>query len=227
MLHFRNNLPLIQTNRKWVYILQANEEKKGIFARLAAAPLWKKLLIILGILLAAVLVVGGLVAGRLYSQVSDVFDPGEAGSLEQVQDEDIAANGERFYNLLLLGLDYDEEDDGRDYAKGKGMTDVIMYVQIDRDTGKVNILQIPRDSYMGAYIDEAAGCMSTTGKINEAFANGPDQENLINNIANKVYDMFKLPVDNFVTIDMQAFTTMLNVMGCRCAFGDGSAGMDE
>ena len=45
------------------------------------------------------------------------------------------------------------------------------------------------------------------------YALGPDQDNLINNIANKIYEMFKLPVDNYVTIDMNAFKTMLNVMG--------------
>ena len=170
-------------------------------------PAYKKVLLAA----VAVLVLIALVLGYLYSQVAGVFDTGEAGSLSQLTDEEIEANGERFYNLLLVGIDYDAEAGDRDYEEGKGMTDVIMYVQIDRDSGSVNVLQIPRDSYVGTQIAE--GVPSNTGKINEVYANGPDQKNRINNLANKIYDMFKLPVDNFVTIDMNAFKTLLNVMG--------------
>ena len=57
------------------------------------------------------------------------------------------------------------------------------------------------------------GRKAIEGKINEVYANGPDQENLINNIANMIYKLYKLPVDDYVTIDMNAFKTMLNNMG--------------
>lgn len=160
---------------------------------------------------AAVLIVLVCVVAYFYSQVADVFEEGDAGSLVQDTDPDIAENGDRFYNILLLGIDYDKDDDGRDYADGKGMTDVIMYMQIDRDSGKVNILQIPRDSYTGP--DLGGGARSREGKLNEVYANGPDQQNLINNIANMIYRMFKLPVDKYVTIDMEAFKTLLNAQG--------------
>ncbi len=167
-------------------------------------------LIIIGAALVVLLAVGGY----LYSQVAPALSSGDAGDLNQVTDADIEASGERFYNLLVLGIDYDKEDNGRDYAEGKGNTDVIMYVQIDRDSGKVNILQIPRDSYTGPDIGSAEKTVhSPTGKINTVYANGPDQENLINNIANQIYQMFKLPVDNYVTIDMDAFKTLLNAQG--------------
>ena len=175
-----------------------NTSKKSKGGRIA---LW----IIVGVL-AVLLAVGGY----FYSQIAPAFSSGEAGQLTQSQDPDIEANGDRFYNILLLGIDYDKEDNNRDYADGKGNTDVIMYVQIDRDTGKVNILQIPRDSYTGKDI---GGVNSPTGKINTVYANGPDQENLINNIANQIYHMFKLPVDNYVTIDMDAFKALLNAQG--------------
>lgn len=167
-------------------------------------------IIILCVVLALVAVAVGWVL-HLYFKIAPALDGGEAGSLTQISDEEIEANGERFYNLLVLGIDYDKDDEGRDYADGKGNTDVIMYVQIDRDSGKVNILQIPRDSYTGPDIGE--GVRSRTGKINEVYANGPDQKNLINNIANQIYRMFKLPIDNFVTIDMKAFKELLDIRG--------------
>ncbi|WP_418971920.1 LCP family protein [Allofournierella sp.] len=148
---------------------------------------------------------------HLYSQVAPALNEGDAGKLDQQKDPDIEENGERFYNLLLLGIDYDADDEGRDYAEGKGMTDVILYVQINRDSGQVNAFQIPRDTYAGE--DLGGGLASHTGKINELYANGPDQKNRINNLANKISELFKLPVDEYVTIDMQAFKTMLNNMG--------------
>lgn len=164
----------------------------------------------LGCVAAALLLVVA-VAWHLYSQVAEVFEPGAAGTLNQSTDPNIEANGERFYNLLVLGIDYDEEDGARTYAEGKGMTDVIMYVQVDRDTNKINVLQIPRDTYYGDTM--AGGVTAYECKINEVYANGPDQENLINNLANEIYELYKLPIDNYVTIEMDAFKTLLNNMG--------------
>ena len=91
------------------------------------------------------------------------------------------------------------------------MTDMIMYVNFNVKEKKINMLQIPRDTYAGE--DVGDGIKTNTGKINEVYANGPDQENKINNLANKIYELFKLPVDDYVLIDMQAFKTMLNNMG--------------
>ena len=160
------------------------------------------------IVLAVVLLAACGTVWYLYSQVAPALDEGEAGQLNQVKDPDLEAEGDRTYNLLLLGIDYDTD---RDYAEGKGNTDVILYLQIDRDAGTVNAFQIPRDTYYGE--DMGDGKKAIYGKINEVYANGPDQENLINNIANMIYRLYKLPVDDYVTIDMNAFKTMLNNMG--------------
>ena len=110
---------------------------------------WIKILVIV---VAVVLLAGCIAMAYLYSQIAPAFDEGEAGTLNQQTDPDIESGGDRFYNLLMVGIDYDADDDGRDYAEGKGMTDVIMYVQIDRDSGKVNAFQIPRDTYAGGEV---------------------------------------------------------------------------
>lgn len=166
---------------------------------------------IAALVLAVLLVAGCASAYYFYSQIADAFDEGDAGTLNQQTDPDIESGGDRFYNLLIMGIDYDADDEGRDYSNGKGMTDVLLYLQIDRVNYTINALQIPRDTYAGEDIGE--GISTHTGKINEVFANGPDQTNKINNIANKLYQLFKLPVDDYITIDMQAFKTMLNNMG--------------
>lgn len=173
--------------------------------------------IVLGVV-AAVLLAAGAYAWHLYSQIAEVFTHGNAGSLSQTtktpegeETIDIEASGDRNYNILVLGMDYDDGATDRDYAEGMANTDVIMYVQINRDTGAINIFQIPRDSFYG--FDMGEGKAPIYGKINEVYAHGPNSENKINNIANIIYEMFGLRVDDYATIDMKAFKTMLNNMG--------------
>lgn len=175
-----------------------------------ARPVWQWVVLAV-VLLAAII---AYAAWRLYVPISGVFDTGDAGELAPIeQDPDLEANGERFYNLLVIGLDYDPTDvDGEhNYEDGKANTDVIMYAQIDRDEKKIRIFQIPRDSYVGETFSD--GSKIPFGRINGVYSHGPDQENYINNLAQTVYDMFKLPVDNYVAIDMIAFKTLLNAMG--------------
>ena len=57
--------------------------------------------------------------------------------------------------------------------KAKGNTDVILYVQVNRDNGKVNVLQIPRDSYIGDYIDEAKGLHQPHRQDQQCVCTGP------------------------------------------------------
>ena len=52
-------------------------------------------------------------------------------------------------NVLVCGIDYEE---GRTYTgdgSNDGMTDMIMYVTFDVANHKINMLQIPRDTYPG------------------------------------------------------------------------------
>lgn len=175
----------------------------------------KKKILLAAAAVAAILLIAAIAkVWQMYREVSGVFDTSEAGSLHVQEDPDILQNGERFYNLLVVGIDYDPDaDDGlHDYVDGKGLTDVIMYVQIDRDENTIHILQIPRDSFVGED-PFGDGTLIPYGKINGCYAYGPDQENYINNLAAVIYDQFKLPVDNYVTIDMASFKTLLNTMG--------------
>lgn len=107
-------------------------------------------------------------------------------------------------NILCAGIDYEE---GRDYTDGMGMTDVILYVSYDVKANKINMLQIPRDTYVGTEVPTG-----NTGKIN-AVARMGSEDPAITNLAKVIYDQFKLPVDYYVTIDMDAFKTVINALG--------------
>lgn len=106
-------------------------------------------------------------------------------------------------NVLVCGIDYEE---GRNYSNdaesNDGMTDMILYVNFDVKNKKVNMLQIPRDTFVG----EIAG---TTGKINAVALRNDG----IPSLAQLISDQLKLPVDYYATIDMQSLKEIVDLFG--------------
>lgn len=134
----------------------------------------------------------------------------ESGSLTQ----DIATPPEYskdLTNILVLGIDYDDnpEEQALGIQRSKnGNTDMILYVQFNKKENTVHMLQIPRDVFVG--LDLPTG---GTGRINALYAHGADQENRVQNIAQVLYDQLKLPVDDYVVIDMQMLKAMMTGAG--------------
>ena len=97
-------------------------------------------------------------------------------------------------NILVCGIDWDD-------SRTAKMTDVIVYVSLDVKAGKVNLLQIPRDTYVG----EPSG----TGKINAVYKDG-SEKNQIMNVVKTLNERFGLAVDHYVTVDMDSFTILVD-----------------
>lgn len=106
-------------------------------------------------------------------------------------------------NILIVGIDNEED---RGYGSGLGQTDMILYANFLPREGKLNLLQIPRDSYVG----EIEG---SNGKINSLLITGPDQENPINNLANVIKEQYQLPIDRYISMDMDALKSIVNQLG--------------
>ena len=107
-------------------------------------------------------------------------------------------------NVLVCGIDYEE---GRAYSgdgSNDGMTDMIMYVNFDVANHKINMLQIPRDTYPGEEYKHG-----NTGKIN-AVALYNDG---IGSLMELIHKQYKLPVDYYVTIDMQSLKEIVDLFG--------------
>ena len=103
-------------------------------------------------------------------------------------------------NVLVCGVDYEK---GRTHA----LTDMILYVNFDVQNNKVNMLQIPRDTYVG-------GQYSANGKINGVAAMAGTDGNLnISALADRVNAMFQLPIDGYITIDMDSMKELVNYLG--------------
>ena len=159
-------------------------------------------------LTAVILAIFMLIGVGVYVYLDNLVNEGDAGQLTPDIVPTEPEISKKVINLLVAGIDYDSDDDGRDYSDGLGMTDVIMYVSCDIEKGSIRMLQIPRDSYVGENSPTGG-----TGKINAVYSHGEDSRNRISNLAKVVNEQFKLPVDNYVTIDMAAFKKLIGILG--------------
>ncbi len=97
--------------------------------------------------------------------------------------------------FTILALGFDEEGQN---------TDVMMLIMLDIKNKKINILQIPRDTYVGG---------STTGKINAVYAYGDESLTPINRVVSKVRDMTEIPIDRYIAINCNDIPPVVDAMG--------------
>ena len=105
-------------------------------------------------------------------------------------------------NILVAGIDYDET---REVAN----TDVILLVSVDLEGKKIAALQIPRDTYVG---EDLVKYGKINGLYNWGFKDG-DGDTGISVLAETICDQFAITIDNYVTVDMAAFQTLVNMLG--------------
>lgn len=125
-------------------------------------------------------------------------------------------------NILVCGVDTDakraENPDGEE-SDATLNTDVIMVLNINLETAKATILQIPRDTYVGEEIVKY-------GKINGLYGRGYQED--MSDEYKKVYaekepgmaclietinHQMQLPIDNYVLITMEGFRKAVDMLG--------------
>ena len=124
----------------------------------------------------------GLICGIDYSDMSD--DP-NASMPGFVPDPDKLMGGGTPQNRL-------------------GNTDMILYMMYNTQTNDLRLLQIPRDTFVGADLETGG-----TGKINGLYANSADPNNRMAPLAKCFSEQFKLPVDFYITVDMDALKELV------------------
>ena len=176
-------------------------------------PLWLPL----AVTLAVVAVLSGVVvyAVRMMNKVEENLKPEEnaASLVEEIQTlEEYKGD---VVNILVCGIDYEE---GRAYSSdgtNDGMTDMILYCQFDIKGGALRMLQIPRNSLVATQnrkitLSNGKTYGASNYQINSvALSNGGN----IAALAEVIYDQYKLPIDYYVTIDMQALVEMVDNFG--------------
>ncbi len=176
-------------------------------------PMWLPL----AVTLAVVAVISGVViyAASMVNKVEENIKPEEnaASLVEEIQTlEEYKGD---VVNILVCGIDYEE---GRAYSSdgtNDGMTDMILYCQFDIKGSALRMLQIPRNSLVttkGRKVNLSNGKTYSVSnyQINSvALSNGGN----IAALAEVIYDQYKLPIDYYVTIDMQALVEMVDNFG--------------
>ena len=176
-------------------------------------PLWLPFAVVM----AVIAVVSGVVVYgvSMLNKVEDSLRPDD--STPTIQEEVKTAEEYKgdVVNILVCGIDYEEGRNYSDASSNDGMTDMILYCQFDIKNGALHMLQIPRNSLVATKnrkvtLSNGKTYSATNYQINSvALSNGGD----IAALAEVIYDQYKLPIDYYVTIDMQALVEMVDNFG--------------
>ncbi len=153
------------------------------------------------IIISVVVIVGSIVLLSL-----EPFSGGTKGEQDWGVDPDtgevdtgVLADEDGVISILVVGIDDDE-------GRTSELTDVIIHLNYYVETGEVNILQIPRDTYIN---DEFP-----TGKVNAVYANYEyNGTEGITALAEVIENTFGIESDHYVTITMDGFVEAVDAIG--------------
>ena len=176
-------------------------------------PLWLPL----AVTLAVMALLSGVVvyAASMVTKVEDNLKPEEDAPSITQEIQTLEEYKGDVVNILVCGIDY---EDGRGYSSdgtNDGMTDMILYCQFDIKGGALRMLQIPRNSLVATKsrkitLSNGKTYSASNYQINSvALSNGGN----VAALAEVIYDQYKLPIDYYVTIDMQALVEMVDNFG--------------
>lgn len=105
-------------------------------------------------------------------------------------------------NFLVLGI----ADDPNEREQTR-LTDLMAIVSVDFENEEVNVLQIPRDTFIG---DE-----TPSGKMNAIYNRDPDYWDYhgLEGLSKMINEMFKLTIDHYITMDMEGFRDIVDAVG--------------
>ena len=167
---------------------------------------WKILLITL---LVIVLIFGGayaLIMGAIAPKGGSIKLNQLVNTPKEFQDKEL--------NVLVTGVDRSSTGDlsagaANDSNVNDGMTDMILYVHFNNETGELKMLQIPRDTMVTTDTS-----VSGNYRINGvAKTQGSDSNNNMAALCELVADQYQIPIDGFITIRLEMLTELVDLFG--------------
>lgn len=113
---------------------------------------------------------------------------------EETSEDDIKPLEEDTISVLCCGVDNTQK-----------LTDVIMYAVFDTQKNEVNILRIPRDTFVGSAFP--------TGKMNAIYGHPEDGMSGIETLREYLAENWKLDIDYYVTIDLNGVRDIVDDLG--------------
>ena len=165
------------------------------------------------ILLITLLVIA-LIFGGAFALIMGAITPAGGNiKLNQLINTPKEFQGKEF-NILVTGVDRSSTGDlsagaANDSNVNDGMTDMILYVHFNNETGEMKMLQIPRDT-MVTTDTSVSGNFRINGV---AKTQGSDGNNNMAALCELVADQYKLHIDGFVTIRLEMLTELVDLFG--------------
>lgn len=165
------------------------------------------------ILLITLLVIA-LIFGGAFALIMGAITPAGGNiKLNQLINTPKEFQGKEF-NILVTGVDRSSTGDlsagaANDSNVNDGMTDMILYVHFNNETGEMKMLQIPRDT-MVTTDTSVSGNFRINGV---AKTQGSDSNNNMAALCELVADQYKLPIDGFMTIRLEMLTELVDMFG--------------
>ena len=136
------------------------------------------------------------VEGELSKDTNSYELNSNAGEIDDKRDftNDQIIEGQ--FTVLCLGFD-----------ETRSNSDVIMLFHFDIINDKINIIQIPRDSFVPDFTN------SETGKINSVYTLGDENLIPIQRVVDAVRDTFGIPIDRYITSGCDDIVDMVDIIG--------------
>ncbi|AXF56321.1 LCP family protein [Salicibibacter kimchii] len=158
----------------------------------------KKIILSLVALVGFIIVAAGALVFYLVTQANNLVEetqsPLERGEHSDMREVAVDPDED---NISVLFLGTDNRDGDLD-----GLADAILLATFNREEGSVNVISIPRDSYV-----QIPG-RPTQDKINHAHAFGGTDLAI-----DTVENLLDIPVDYYVTLNFDAFMDTVNIFG--------------
>ncbi|MHA6602588.1 LCP family glycopolymer transferase [Aerococcus urinae] len=153
---------------------------------------------VLGILL-VLLCIGGWMAFKAYSDVRETSDQMyQAADYKPKRKGQVDLNqGDQAFSVLLMGI-----DTGSLGRTEQGRSDTMMVMTVNPKTQQTTLLSIPRDTYTTILPS------GNKDKINHAYAYGG-----AGGAVDTVQNLLDIPIDYYVSVNMQGLEDMINVLG--------------
>lgn len=152
----------------------------------------RHMLILSNVLLSILLVISSVSFVFASSLEWRFFKKTDIDQKESKQYEDIKISiNENVSYFLVCGLNQD-------------LTDIIMVCCYDLNKNELNILQIPRDTYVGDVV---------SGKINAVYKFPRDGESKIKALIRCINSKFGMPIDHYATFTIKGTEKIIDIMG--------------
>ncbi|MFD2830264.1 LCP family glycopolymer transferase [Corticicoccus populi] len=170
-----------------------NSEKRG------RSTAFKVLITIFLVLLLVFVGLAVYVYLQLKGTADSMYDDDFEDSQSQLRDTDVQINEGDPISVVLFGTD---DDEARNEVQMGQRSDTMMVVTLNPNTGEGKMVSIPRDT-RAEIVDQG-----TVEKINHAYAYGGPV-----GAKNTVENFLDVPIDYFVSINMDGFETIVDELG--------------